>query len=377
MGAAPRATAPASRRPGARTACRGLPLRDHRERPGIRPGFGTSLSRCERARGQDVQAAPSGLVPEALGRCHEVVGGANFRSEQPPGRPLDRESDLAQAGWGHLQHQDLAESHHVGPERDLDALRWKASVEALRPRLLDQLGDGAGLVLPQDDREQDVVGRRSSRRGCGRHGPSLRLRERSIGLRRSGGHAWVSGSGARPCAGARGRAWHGVPRRHQRARAPEGEWSRPKEGPQAQRNVREALVRSRGGFGTKACVIADGTGPAVAFTLAPGQAHELPTAIPLLDAVPGVPLRIVADRSYASHTSREHIRERGSTPAIPARRNEGPLACPDWADNDRNLVARLWARLKARRAVATRCETTAASFMGVLGLAAALDWIRR
>src|SRR4051812_1778807 len=40
------------------------------------------------------------------------------------------------------------------------------------------------------------------------------------------------------------------------------------------RDEREALGRSRGGYGTKACVIADGLGRAVAFILAPGQAHE-------------------------------------------------------------------------------------------------------
>ena len=77
-------------------------------------------------------------------------------------------------------------------------------------------------------------------------------------------------------------------------------------------------------------MIADGSGRAVAFTLAPGQAHELPHAIPLLDALPSVPLWVVADRGYSSHAFREYIRERGATPAIPARRNEGPLACPDW-----------------------------------------------
>src|SRR4051812_16534244 len=56
----------------------------------------------------------------------------------------------------------------------------------------------------------------------------------------------------------------------------------PKRGSQAERDTREALGRSRGGYGTKACVIADGLGRAVAFILAPGQAHELPHAIPLL-----------------------------------------------------------------------------------------------
>jgi transposase len=76
-------------------------------------------------------------------------------------------------------------------------------------------------------------------------------------------------------------------------------------------------------------MIADGTGRAVAFTLAPGQPHELQGTIPLLDALPGVPLWVVADRGYSSHSFREHIRERGATSAIPARRNEAPVACPN------------------------------------------------
>src|SRR3954451_5326574 len=50
-----------------------------------------------------------------------------------------------------------------------------------------------------------------------------------------------------------------------------------------QRDRREALGRSRGGYGTQACVIADGRGRAVAFALAPGQAHALPMGPGLLD----------------------------------------------------------------------------------------------
>ena len=60
---------------------------------------------------------------------------------------------------------------------------------------------------------------------------------------------------------------------------------------QAQRDLREGLGRSRGGFETKACVIADGADRAAAFTVAPGQARELPQAIPLLDHLPDAPLR--------------------------------------------------------------------------------------
>ncbi len=43
-------------------------------------------------------------------------------------------------------------------------------------------------------------------------------------------------------------------------------------------------------------MIADGSGRAIAFALAPGQAHEQPMAPALLDRLPRVPLRVVGDR---------------------------------------------------------------------------------
>ncbi|WP_206065095.1 IS5 family transposase [Komagataeibacter xylinus] len=115
-----------------------------------------------------------------------------------------------------------------------------------------------------------------------------------------------------------------------------------------ERDHREALGRSRGGYGTKVCVIADGHGKAFGFALAHGQAHELPLAPAMLD----------------------------SLPAIPAKRRDGPVACPKWAYRCRHLVENLWARLKEWRAVATRYEKTATSFLAVIHIAAAADWIK-
>jgi len=114
-----------------------------------------------------------------------------------------------------------------------------------------------------------------------------------------------------------------------------------------------------------------------AFCIAPGQAHELPHAVPLLDCLPGVPRWVVADRRYSSHAFRQHVWDMGARPAIPSKRNEGAVACPDWIYTNRNLVERLWARLKEWRAIATRYEKTACSFMGVLSLAATMDWLKR
>jgi transposase len=122
--------------------------------------------------------------------------------------------------------------------------------------------------------------------------------------------------------------------------------------------------------------VADAGGRAIAFRIAPGQAHEWPHAVPLLDRLPGVPRWVVADRGYSSHAFREHIWNTGARPALPAKRNEAPVACPDWAYANRNRVERLWGRLKEWRAVATRYEKTACSFMGVLCLAASMDWLR-
>jgi len=143
-----------------------------------------------------------------------------------------------------------------------------------------------------------------------------------------------------------------------------------------QRDTREGLGRSRGGFGTKACVIADAAGRAIAFVLAPGQSHEVPHAVPLLEKLPRVPGWVVADRGYSSHAFREHVWRLGSRPVIPTRKTEETLSCPSWVYTNRNQVERLWARLKEWRAIATRYEKTARSFMGVLCLAAACDWIK-
>src|SRR5215208_8446137 len=97
-----------------------------------------------------------------------------------------------------------------------------------------------------------------------------------------------------------------------------------------ERDEREALGRSRGGYGTKACVIAEGRGRAIGFALAPGPAHELPMAPGLLGGLPAVPGWIVGDRGFAADALRERIWDLGARPAIPPKRTDAPVACPDW-----------------------------------------------
>jgi transposase len=96
----------------------------------------------------------------------------------------------------------------------------------------------------------------------------------------------------------------------------------------------------------------------------------------LLERLPGVPLWIVGDRGYSSHELRECVWSMGARPAIPLKVNEAPLRCPDFLYANGNIVERLWGRLKGWRAVATRYEKTAVSFLGVLNLAATVDWLK-
>ncbi len=123
-------------------------------------------------------------------------------------------------------------------------------------------------------------------------------------------------------------------------------------------------------------MVADGRGRAVAFALAPGQAHELPMAPGLLDRLPDVPGWVVGDRGLASDALRTQVWDMGARPAIPPRRSDAPVACPAWIYANRRLVENLWARLKEWRAVATRYEKTARSFLGVLSLAGVMVWLR-
>ena len=74
---------------------------------------------------------------------------------------------------------------------------------------------------------------------------------------------------------------------------------------------------------------------------------------------------------------RRLICQAGAEPVVPA--NPTHLSAPSSHDRAayrrRHQVENLWARLKEWRAVATRYDKTAASYLGTLHLAAALDWL--
>src|SRR3954470_21877714 len=121
-----------------------------------------------------------------------------------------------------------------------------------------------------------------------------------------------------------GRRLHG---RHGRAGAPEGGRRAQKGGTSRERDRREALGRSRGGFSTKACAACDAAGRPLAFALLPGQAAELTAAPALLAVVAtlGTILRVVCDRAYSSAAWRADRGARGGAGrAGPSHAQERP-----------------------------------------------------
>ena len=129
-------------------------------------------------------------------------------------------------------------------------------------------------------------------------------------------------------------------------------------------------------LGQKPLVIADGKRRAVVFAVAPGQAHEVPLAPGLIGELPAPPGWIVGDRRLSAHAVRELIWDSGSKPAIPPKRNEAPVACRSWIYQNRNIVERLWARLRRMASRRYPLRKNRNSFQGVLCLAATFDWIR-
>jgi transposase len=124
--------------------------------------------------------------------------------------------------------------------------------------------------------------------------------------------------------------------------------------------------------------VCDGRGRALAFALIPGQAAELGAAPGLLAAAAalGAVGRVVADRGYSSEAWRATVRGAGAEPVVPAHPTHKNAPAHDRAAyRRRHRVENLWARLKEWRALATRYDKTAASFLGGLLLASAFDWL--
>jgi transposase len=100
--------------------------------------------------------------------------------------------------------------------------------------------------------------------------------------------------------------------------------------------------------------LADDQGRPVAFALTPGNVADITMAIPLLDAVAS-PKRLLADKAYDADRFRDWLRKRHIKAVIPSTASRRtPYPIDRKAYRRRNLIERLFCKLKNWRRIATR-----------------------
>jgi transposase len=108
--------------------------------------------------------------------------------------------------------------------------------------------------------------------------------------------------------------------------------------------------------------------------LTPGNTHDLAGARELLTLVP-TPKRLIADTAYDAMSLRSWLATRGAEAVIPPNpTRKHPHAYDATAYKARNLVERMFCRLKDFRRIATRYDKRADTFLSAVLLAATLTW---
>lgn len=111
------------------------------------------------------------------------------------------------------------------------------------------------------------------------------------------------------------------------------------------------------------------------FHLTGGNAHDLHGADALLPHI--TPQAVLADKAYhAFKRVLNPLALRGITAIIPAKKNHtSPIAHDKDLYKTRHLIENFFAKLKQYRAIATRYDKTASSFLGAIHLAATVIWL--
>ncbi len=136
------------------------------------------------------------------------------------------------------------------------------------------------------------------------------------------------------------------------------------------------MGHSRGGLTTKIHAVVDAEGRPVRFSLTPGQAHDGPPALGLIDDLREGPI-LLADRAYDSNVIRDFADARKAWANIPPKRTrKAPVVFSPWVYRQRNHIERFFNKLKQFRGIATRYDKNPANFLAAIKLASIQIWIR-
>lgn len=125
---------------------------------------------------------------------------------------------------------------------------------------------------------------------------------------------------------------------------------------------------------TKIHAVVDALGNPVALSLTPGQVSDISQAYPLLEEIE--PDAFLADKGYDADALIQALERRRITPVIPPKANRLVKRETDFAlYRERNLVERFFQKLKEFRAIATRYDKLANTFLGAVQFVSALFWL--
>jgi transposase len=137
---------------------------------------------------------------------------------------------------------------------------------------------------------------------------------------------------------------------------------------------KQKIGRSRGGRTTKIHGIADSQGRLFSFSLTAGNIADITAGHELAAQLPSNGC-LIGDMGYDAKKFRVDLALRGTATVIPTN----PTHKHKWYINlttykDRNLVERMWCRMKDYRCIATRYDKLARNFASSVALVAVIIW---
>ena len=112
------------------------------------------------------------------------------------------------------------------------------------------------------------------------------------------------------------------------------------------------------------------------FVLTPGQAHDVQGFGPLFRMLAERIEALLADRGYDADAIRQELAKADIEAVIPAKKNRRtPIPHNHQKYRWRNLIERLFNKLKNWRRVATRYDKTAESYLGFVAIASVKLWL--
>ena len=106
------------------------------------------------------------------------------------------------------------------------------------------------------------------------------------------------------------------------------------------------------------------------FILTPGQVHDVRAAPDLLEGVACGAL--IGDKGYDADTLIERLRQASSVVIPPKHNRAVKRACDYVLYKERDLIERLFQKMKQFRAIAPRYDKLATNFLGAVRLVAAV-----